>query len=231
MRRVKASTVRNEVTKLMNEIAALGPVNQAAVRQLESARALLEETARQIGDLESAVETLEGAIRKIDAETRSRLRETFERVKGYFSEAFRGLFGGGDAELVMTGDEVLTSGVEVRAHPPGKRNNSIRMLSGGEQALTATALVFAMFRLNPAPFCLLDEVDAPLDEANQGRLARLCRDMSAKTQFLVITHHRVTMEYASALIGVTMKEPGVSRVVAVDIDEALRFAEPAPKAS
>lgn len=224
-RGVKAGTVRNEVTRLMNEIAALGPVNHAAVAHLEAAEEAVRLAEAQMEDLRRAVETLEGAIRRIDAETRARMRETFEKVNERFNETFRGLFGGGRAALRMEGDEILSAGVEVTAQPPGKRNQTVRLLSGGEQALTATALVFAMFKLNPAPFCLLDEVDAPLDEANQGRLARLCTEMSAQTQFLIITHHRVTMEYAHALIGVTMKEPGVSRVVSVDIEEAAGYAE------
>lgn len=225
VRQAKASAVKTEVTKLMNAIEALGPVNHAALEQLQAAEASLAETTRQIEDLRKAIETLEAAIRKIDAETRARMRETFDKVNANFDECFKGLFGGGRAELVMTGDEILSAGIEVIAQPPGKRNASTRLLSGGEQALTATALVFAMFGLNPAPFCLLDEVDAPLDEANQGRLASLCRKMSQATQFLVITHNRVTMAYCEALIGVTMKEPGVSRVVSVDIEEAMAYAQ------
>ena len=234
-RGVKANTVRNEVTRLMNEIAALGPVNHAALAHLEAAQEAIRLAEAQMQDLRQAIETLEAAIRRIDAETRARMRETFDKVNEKFNDTFRGLFGGGRAALRMEGDEILSAGVEVSAQPPGKRNQTVRLLSGGEQALTATALVFAMFKLNPAPFCLLDEVDAPLDEANQGRLARLCTEMSADTQFLIITHHRVTMEYAKALIGVTMKEPGVSRVVSVDIAEAVGYAqqanEPAAAAS
>ena len=234
-RGVKANTVRNEVTRLMNEIAALGPVNHAALAHLEAAQEAIRLAEAQMQDLRQAIETLEAAIRRIDAETRARMRETFDKVNEKFNDTFRGLFGGGRAALRMEGDEILSAGVEVSAQPPGKRNQTVRLLSGGEQALTATALVFAMFKLNPAPFCLLDEVDAPLDEANQGRLARLCTEMSVDTQFLIITHHRVTMEYAKALIGVTMKEPGVSRVVSVDIAEAVGYAqqanEPAAAAS
>ena len=196
----------------------MGPVNHAALEHLEAVRRTLEATARQVEDLEKGIETLEAAIRKIDAETRGRLRETFEEVNGHFAETFSELFGGGVASLVMSGDDVLNAGVEVKAQPPGKKN------AGVKQALAATALVFAIFRLNPAPFCLLDEVDAPLDEANQARLAGLCRRMSSETQFLMITHHRVTMEFAGALVGVTMKEPGVSRVVSVDIENAVRMA-------
>ena len=226
-RGVKIGTVRNEVSRLAGEIAALGPVNHAALLQLEEAEKVFEATRLQIEDLRTAANTLESAIRTIDADTRSRMRETFERVNAYFKETFTGLFGGGHAELTMTGDEILASGIDVTAQPPGKKNASVRSLSGGEQALTATALVFAMFKLNPAPFCLLDEVDAPLDEANQARLAGLCLKMSDSTQFLMITHHRVTMEFTKALIGVTMREPGVSRVVSVDLDEAVRIAESA----
>lgn len=222
----KVNSVRARVQRLISEIAELGPINHAALEHLEVARKALEAAQRQIEDLEKAIETLENAIRKIDQETRDRLKETFDLVNGFFSETFVHLFGGGSAELVMTGEDILDAGVEVRAQPPGKRNNSIRLLSGGEQALTATALVFGLFKLNPAPFCLLDEVDAPLDEANQGRLARLCEHLSSSTQFLMITHHRVTMEYARALIGVTMKEPGVSRVVSVAVEEARRMVEP-----
>ena len=224
-RGVKAATVRNEVSRFMSEIASLGPVNHAALEHLQAAETAYAATAAQIADLEKAILTLEAAIRKIDQETRARMRETFAQVNANFDDCFQGLFGGGRAALVMTGDEILSAGIEVIAQPPGKRNASVKLLSGGEQALTATALVFAMFRLNPAPFCLLDEVDAPLDEANQARLAALCRRMSSATQFLIITHHRVTMEFASSLIGVTMKEPGVSRVVSVDIEEAVRYAQ------
>ena len=220
----KAQSVRAKVLRLISEIAGLGAVNHAALEHLEAVKRTLEATARQVEDLEKGIETLEAAIRKIDAETRERLKATFEEVNGYFGQTFTDLFGGGHAELVMTGDDVLAAGVEVKAQPPGKKNTGVKLLSGGEQALTATALVFAIFKLNPAPFCLLDEVDAPLDEANQARLAGLCRTMSKETQFLMITHHRVTMEFAGALIGVTMKEAGVSRVVSVDVENAVRIA-------
>lgn len=225
VRGMKAPAVKSEVTRLMNEIAGLGPVNHAALAQLEAKEEAVRIAAEQMADLEQAVATLENAIRRIDMETRARLRETFEKVNANFTETFRGLFGGGEASLTIVGEEILEAGVEVRAHPPGKKNQTLTQLSGGEQTLTAIALIFAMFRLNPAPFCLLDEVDAPLDEANQGRLARLCRGMSEATQFILITHNRVTMEHATALIGVTMKEPGVSRVVSVDVAEAIELAE------
>jgi chromosome segregation protein len=171
------------------------------------------------------VQTLEDAIRRIDRETRELLRETFETVNRHFGTLFPMLFGGGEARLAMTGEEILDAGVQVLAHPPGKRNTSIHLLSGGEKALTAIALVFAMFQLNPAPFCLLDEVDAPLDDSNTERFCDLVRRMSAQTQFLFISHNKITMEMAAQLIGVTMPESGVSRVVAVDIEEALRIRE------
>ncbi len=222
--KLKAGTLKNRVAKLVEEIAALGPVNHAALENLEASRKAMAETARQVEDLNEAIENLEATIRKIDAETRTLLKNTFETVSTNFTQMFKDLFGGGTASLTMTGEEILDCGVEVRAQPPGKRNASVKLLSGGEQALTATALVFAIFSLNPAPFCLLDEVDAPLDEANQDRLARQIIAMSGSTQFMMITHHRVTMEYLKRLVGVTMKEPGVSRVVAVDVAEGSRLA-------
>jgi chromosome segregation protein len=168
--------------------------------------------------------TLESAIRQIDRESRELLQQTFDIVNGNFAKLFPALFGGGQAKLVLTGAEILDAGVQVFAQPPGKRNASIHLLSGGEKALTATALVFALFQLNPAPFCLMDEVDAPLDDANTGRFCDLLREMSAQTQFLFISHNKITMEMASQLIGITMPEPGVSRVVAVDIADAIELA-------
>jgi chromosome segregation protein len=181
----------------------------------------------QSQDLSEAVETLETAIRKIDRETRERLQETFDAVNRHFGEMFPALFGGGEAQLLMTGEEILDAGVQVIARPPGKRNSSIHLLSGGEKALTALALVFSMFQLNPAPFCLLDEVDAPLDDTNTERYCQLVKKMSSSTQFMFITHNKITMEMAQQLIGITMQELGVSRVVAVDIEEALRMREEA----
>ena len=195
-----------------------------ALDELESARERKGFLDAQSEDLAQAMETLENAIRRIDRETRELLQTTYDTVNKNFGELFPILFGGGEAKLIMTGEEILDAGVQVMAQPPGKKNSTIHLLSGGEKALTAIALVFSMFQLNPAPFCLLDEVDAPLDEANQARLAGLCRRMSSETQFLMITHHRVTMEFAGALVGVTMKEPGVSRVVSVDIENAVRMA-------
>lgn len=224
----RVPALRQRVQRLASELQRLGVVNHAALAGLREAEEAYETARRQMEDLEKAAQTLEGAIRKIDAETRTRIRTTFDAVAGAFEATFRELFGGGEAKLVMTGDDVLEAGIEVMARPPGKKNATLSLLSGGEQSLTATALVFAFFRLNPAPFCLLDEVDTALDEANQGRLASLCRRFSDKTQFLFITHHRVTMEYADVLIGVTMREPGVSRVVSVDVEEATRWAAGTP---
>ena len=221
---LKLSGLKTRVAKLTQEIEALGPVNHAALENLEHSRRAMEETERQIADLQEAIANLEASIRKIDAETRELLRGTFDEVNRHFAEMFTGLFGGGSARLTMSGDDILEAGVEVTAQPPGKRNASVKLLSGGEQAMTATALVFAIFRLNPAPYCLLDEVDAPLDEANQDRLARRILQMSANTQFMMITHHRVTMEHLRTLVGVTMKEPGVSRVVSVDVEQATEMA-------
>lgn len=221
----KQPQLKARLTRLTEAIALLGPVNHQALENLEVARRAMQETERQVSDLNAAIANLEATIRKIDAETRELLRSTFDTVNLNFSTMFTGLFGGGSAELRMTGEEILDTGIEVIAQPPGKRNANVKLLSGGEQALTATALVFAIFKLNPAPFCLLDEVDAPLDEANQDRLARRITEMSSQTQFMMITHHRVTMEHLQQLVGVTMKEPGVSRVVAVDIAEATRIAQ------
>ena len=171
------------------------------------------------------MQTLEDAIRTIDAETRDLLQDTFDRVNAGFGTMFPSLFGGGNARLVMTGDEILDAGVQVMAQPPGKKNSTIHLLSGGEKALTAIALVFAIFQLNPAPFCLLDEVDAPLDDANTERYARLVKQMSGATQFLFISHNKIAMEMAGQLIGVTMQEQGVSRIVAVDMEAAVSMAE------
>jgi len=175
-------------------------------------------------DLISAMETLENAIKKIDRKTRTRFKDTFESVNKGVQELFPKLFGGGHAYLELTGDDLLTTGVSIMARPPGKRISSINLMSGGEKALTAVAFVFAIFRLNPAPFCLLDEVDAPLDDANVGRFTAMVKEMSETVQFIVVTHNKITMEMAHQLSGVTMREPGVSRLVQVDIDEAAKFA-------
>ena len=219
--------LQGEIDRIQREINALGAVNLAALDELGTARERKTFLDAQNADLDEAIRTLEDAIRKIDVETRDLLRQTFDQVNEHFGRMFPTLFGGGAARLVMTGDEILDAGVQVMAQPPGKRNSTIHLLSGGEKALTAIALVFAIFQLNPAPFCLLDEVDAPLDDANTERYARLVAQMSQGTQFLFISHNKIAMEMAEQLIGVTMQEQGVSRVVAVDMESALGLAEAA----
>jgi chromosome segregation protein len=224
---VRAAGLQGEIDRLQREVAALGPVNLAALQELAEARERKGFLDAQHADLLEAITTLENAIRRIDLETRDLLRQTFDQVNDHFGRLFPTLFGGGSARLVMTGDEILDAGVQVMAQPPGKRNSTIHLLSGGEKALTAIALVFAIFHLNPAPFCLLDEVDAPLDDANTERYARLVNEMSQGTQFLFISHNRIAMEMAEQLIGVTMQEQGVSRIVAVDMQAAVGLAEAA----
>jgi chromosome segregation protein len=206
------------------KIERLGQVNLAAIGEFKEQSERKEYLDRQCKDLTDALETLESAMRKIDRETRARFQETFDRVNAGLKEKFPRLFGGGHAYLELTGEESSVAGVSVMARPPGKRNSTISQLSGGEKALTAVALVFSIFDLNPAPFCLLDEVDAPLDENNVGRFCDIVREMSRNVQFIFITHNKTTMELASQLVGVTMNEPGVSRLVAVDVDEAVRMA-------
>ena len=214
----------DKVEKIRRRIDRLGPINLAAIDEFKEQSERKEYLDSQLADLTSALETLEGAIRKIDRETRSRFRETFENVDAGFKRLFPKLFGGGHAYLELTGDDLLSAGVTVMARPPGKRNSTIHLLSGGEKALTAVALVFAIFELNPAPFCLLDEVDAPLDDANVARFCEIVKEMAEKVQFVFITHNKVTMEMARQLTGVTMHEPGVSRMVSVDLDEAVKMA-------
>ncbi len=221
----RTSWLQSEVQRISRVVDALGPVNLAALDELNSARERKGFLDAQHQDLTSAIETLEDAIRRIDRETRELLQDTFDKVNFHFGELFPRLFGGGEARLSITGDEILDAGVQVMAQPPGKRNSTIHLLSGGEKALTATALVFALFKLNPAPFCLLDEVDAPLDDANTERYANLVSTMSEQTQFLFISHNKIAMQMAKQLVGVTMQEQGVSRIVAVDIDSALQLAE------
>ncbi len=206
-------------------IQRLGPINLAAIEEFQQSSERKEYLDQQNADLTEALETLESAIRKIDRETRAKFKETFEQVNQTFQTYFPKIFGGGQACLELTGDELLDAGVLVKAQPPGKRNTSIHVLSGGEKALTAIALVFSLFQLNPAPFCILDEVDAPLDDANVGRYCNLVKDMAEKVQFLFISHNKIAIEMAKQLCGVTMHEPGVSRMVAVDIDEAIAMAE------
>lgn len=221
---MKPSYLQGEVTRLTNAIAALGAVNLAALDELTQARERKNFLDAQHADLTEAITTLEDAINKIDKETRELLQDTFDKVNKHFGELFPVLFGGGNAKLIMTGEEILDSGVQVMAQPPGKKNATIHLLSGGEKALTATALVFSMFQLNPAPFCLLDEVDAPLDDANTERFCNMVKRMSSQTQFLFISHNKIAMEMAQQLIGVTMQEQGVSRIVAVDMESAANFA-------
>jgi chromosome segregation protein len=222
---VRLTGLQSEIDRFNREIAALGPVNMAALDELSTASERKIFLDAQTADLTEAMNTLEDAIKKIDAETRELLAGTFKIVNEHFGRMFPELFGGGNARLVMTGDEILDSGVQVMAQPPGKKNQTIHLLSGGEKALTAIALVFAIFQLNPAPFCLLDEVDAPLDDTNTERYTKLVASMCKETQFLFISHNKIAMEMAEQLIGVTMQEQGVSRIVAVDMEAAVSMAE------
>ena len=215
---------QENVDQLDAKIQRLGPINLAAIEEFEQQSERKQYLDAQNEDLMQALKTLEDAIHKIDKETRTRFKETYDKVNSGLKELFPRLFGGGHAYLEMTGEDLLETGVTVMARPPGKRNSTIHLLSGGEKALTAVALVFAIFELNPAPFCMLDEVDAPLDDANVSRYCNLLQHMSDKTQFIFITHNKVTMEVANHLTGVTMHEPGVSRMVAVDVDEAAKLA-------
>jgi chromosome segregation protein len=205
-------------------IERLGAINLAAIGELEEGEQREKYLTEQNADLSGALETLESAIRKIDAETKERFKATFDQVDAIFRQRFPRLFGGGEAYLELTGEDLLETGVRVMARPPGKRNSSIQLLSGGEKAMTAVALLLALFELNPAPFCMLDEVDAPLDDANVGRFVDVIREMSANVQFIIITHNKITMELAEQLHGVTMQEPGVSRLVSVDIQQAMDLA-------
>ncbi len=224
---VRLAGMQGEIDRMHRDIAALGAVNLAALDELTAGRERKEFLDAQSLDLNEAMNTLEDAIRRIDGETRELLSGTFNQVNEHFGRMFPELFGGGNARLVITGDEILDSGVQVIAQPPGKKNQTIHLLSGGEKALTAIALVFAIFQLNPAPFCLLDEVDAPLDDANTERYAKLVTSMSASTQFLFISHNKIAMEMAEQLIGVTMQEQGVSRIVAVDMEAAVGLVQAA----
>jgi len=223
----RSGTLNADIARLEGEIVALGAVNLAALEELTAATERKSYLDAQSADLTEAVETLQRAIRRIDRETRDRLVTTFDQVNIHLGEMFPALFGGGQAKLVLTGEEVLDSGVQIIAQPPGKKNTSIHLLSGGEKALAALSLVFALFLLNPAPFCLLDEVDAPLDDTNTERFCALLKKMAQHTQFIVISHNKITMEIAEQLVGVTMQELGVSRVVAVDVEEAMRMKEEA----
>lgn len=221
----KALDYEQKVATIQQNIEALGAVNLAAIQELAAERERKQYLDSQALDLEQAIATLDEAIRKIDKETRSRLQQTYDETNLHFGELFAVLFGGGQARLELLGDEILDNGMQVFAQPPGKKNSTIHLLSGGEKALTALALVFALFRLNPAPFCLMDEVDAPLDDSNTERFCSMVRKMSEKTQFLFVSHNKITMEMAQQLIGVTMQESGVSRIVEVDIEAALRMQD------
>ncbi|RFC32347.1 MAG: condensin subunit Smc [Candidatus Nitrotoga sp. SPKER] len=222
---IKLNALQNELNRLNSDITGLGAVNLAALEELNTAQERKTYLDAQAKDLTEAMDTLKGAIRRIDKESRDLLMTTYNEVNRHLAEMFPVLFGGGEARLVLTGDEILDSGVQVMAQPPGKKNASIHLLSGGEKALTAIALVFSMFQLNPAPFCLLDEVDAPLDDTNTERLCKLIQKMALQTQFIFISHNKITMELAQQLVGVTMQERGVSHVVTVDIEEALRLRD------
>jgi chromosome segregation protein len=221
----RPAALQSELNRLNTGIEALGAVNLAALEELQGAQERKTYLDAQAKDLTEALETLEDAIRRIDKESRDLLMATYNEVNRHLSEMFPVLFGGGEARLVLTGEEILDSGVQVMAQPPGKKNASIHLMSGGEKALTAIALVFSLFQLNPAPFCLLDEVDAPLDDTNTERLCNLIKKMAVQTQFIFISHNKLTMELAQQLVGVTMQERGVSHVVAVDIEEALRMRD------
>ncbi|MCF1457994.1 MAG: chromosome segregation protein SMC [Shewanella sp.] len=216
---------QEKLDSLRAKIARLGPINLAAIEEYDQQRERKQYLDGQNDDLSRALESLEEAIRKIDRETRSRFKTTFEQINGDLGSLFPKVFGGGSAYLALTDDDLLETGVTIMARPPGKKNSTIHLLSGGEKALTALSLVFAIFRLNPAPFCMLDEVDAPLDDANVERFCRLLREMSHSVQFIYISHNKITMEMADQLIGVTMHEPGVSRIVAVDLEEAVAMAD------
>ena len=215
-----ASSISEKIEKLNQKIERIGPINMAAVSELDSERERVKYITTQVEDLSEASATLETAIGKIDRETREKLKETYNSVNQNLNDYFRKLFGGGKAALELLGNEILDTGLQIVAQPPGKKNTTIHLLSGGEKALTAIALVFALFRLNPAPFCLLDEVDAPLDDSNTERFCDLVKEMSSNTQFLYVSHNKITMELAEQLIGVTMQESGVSKIVEVDLNIA-----------
>ncbi len=215
----------SEISRIQSRISRLGAINLAAIEEFDELKERKVHLDSQNEDLESALTTLEDAIEKIDAETRNKFKETFDHVNRDFKMLFPKVFGGGSAELELTDDDLLEAGVLIKARPPGKKNASVHMLSGGEKAMTAIALVFAIFQLNPAPFCMLDEVDAPLDDANVMRFSNLVKEMADKVQFIFITHNKVTMEMANHLLGVTMHEPGVSRIVSVDVEDAMALAE------
>ena len=213
-----------KVESLQHKIDKIGPVNLVAIEEYEECSERSEYLNKQKEDLLSALDTLQKAIAKIDRETRTRFKDTFERLNAGFKQFFPRLFGDGEAYMELTDNDMLTTGVTVMARPPGKRNSTIHLLSGGEKALTAVALIFAFFEMNPAPFCVLDEVDAPMDDANVERYSKVLQQLSEHTQLLFITHNKITMEVADILVGVTMAEPGCSRIVQVDVEAAAAMA-------
>jgi chromosome segregation protein len=219
------NTLQNKLNDIQAKIIRLGAINLAAPEEIAAESKRKEELDVQYDDLTDALEKLTGAIKTIDAETKTRFQDSFDSINNRMKEVFSKLFGGGFAELALTEDDALNAGVVIMARPPGKKNSSISQLSGGEKALTALALVFAIFELNPAPFCILDEVDAPLDDLNTMRFINMVEEMSKTVQFIFITHNKVSMEKSDHLMGVTMQEAGVSRMVSVDVNQALEFAE------
>ena len=221
----KPNLLIEKIESLSQKIERIGPINMAAVSELDSEKERIKYITEQVLDLTSASDALETAIGKIDRDTREKLKETYNQVNLNLNDYFRKLFGGGRAVLELLGNEILDTGLQIVAQPPGKKNTTIHLLSGGEKALTAIALVFSLFRLNPAPFCLLDEVDAPLDDSNTERFCDLVNEMSGQTQFLYVSHNKITMEMAQQLIGVTMQESGVSRIVEVDLNDARKLQE------
>ncbi|RXE94823.1 chromosome segregation SMC family protein [Pseudoalteromonas phenolica] len=221
----KLVSFQSKLQNTTKQLLDLGAVNLAAIEEYDQALERKTYLDEQLDDLTAALETLEGAIRKIDRETKLRFKQTFDQVNKDFAGLFPKVFGGGQAYLELTSDDLLETGVAIMARPPGKKNSTIHLLSGGEKALTALSLVFSIFRLNPAPFCMLDEVDAPLDDANVVRFCRLVEEMSQSVQFIYISHNKIAMEMAGRLTGVTMAEPGVSRMVAVDIEQAVQMAQ------
>jgi chromosome segregation protein len=216
---------QRRLESLNRRIDRLGPINLAAIEEHKEQSERKQYLDAQNQDLVSALETLETAIRKIDKETKERFKETFDHVNNRIADRFPKLFGGGEARLELTENDLLNTGVMIMARPPGKRITNLQLLSGGEKALTAVALIFSIFELNPSPFCMLDEVDAPLDDANVGRFCAMVEEMSEQVQFIMISHNKITIELATNLNGVTMHEPGVSRLVSVDVGEAVQLAE------
>ena len=217
--------LQNELETAQSKILRLGAINLAAPSEIEEENTRLSELDEQLEDLNTALEKLSSAIKQIDKETKIKFQESFDSVNNRLKQVFPDLFGGGVASLSLTEDNPLYAGVVLEAKPPGKKNSSISQLSGGEKALTALALVFGIFELNPAPFCLLDEVDAPLDDLNSSRFINMVEKMSKNVQFIFITHNKVSMERSNHLMGVTMQEPGVSRIVSVDVNQAVEMAE------